>query len=106
MATTSSSLPHALHADIIVVDEPGRALLRRTDAVHRREELCFDTRTGRCYHYLPDGAQRHPRRYVWKAKGEDIFRKIDAARRALNTQHNSISETPHSRVNVTARATV
>jgi transposase len=25
-----------------------------------------------------------PRRYVWKAKGEDILRKIDAARQALN----------------------
>ena len=25
----------------------------------------------------------NPRRYVWKAKGEDILRKIDAARRAL-----------------------
>ena len=30
----ASSLPHALHADIIVLDEPGRALLRRTDAVY------------------------------------------------------------------------
>ena len=25
----------------------------------------------------------HPRRYVWRAKGEDILRKFDAARRAL-----------------------
>jgi hypothetical protein len=25
----------------------------------------------------------HPRRYVWRAKGEDILRKIAAARRAL-----------------------
>src|SRR5205807_3086972 len=25
----------------------------------------------------------NPRRYVWKAKGEDILRKIDAARQAL-----------------------
>jgi hypothetical protein len=39
-----------------------------------------------------------PRRYVWKAKGEDILRKIDAAKRALAAgpaQCNSISETPH-----------
>ena len=28
----------------------------------------------------------NPRRYVWKAKGEDILRKIDAARRALAAQ--------------------
>ena len=37
----------------------------------------------------------NPRRYVWKAKGEDILRKIDAARRALNAQRNLISETSH-----------
>jgi hypothetical protein len=36
----------------------------------------------------------NPRRYVWKAKGEDILRKIDAARRGLNTQRNPISDTP------------
>jgi transposase len=40
----------------------------------------------------------NPRRYVWKAKGEDILRKIDAARRALAADpvvSNSISETAH-----------
>jgi hypothetical protein len=35
----------------------------------------------------------NPRRYVWKAKGEDILRKIDAARRVLAAQRNPISET-------------
>ena len=37
----------------------------------------------------------NPQRYVWKAKGEDILRKIDAARRALAAapvQCNSISK--------------
>jgi hypothetical protein len=40
----------------------------------------------------------NPQRYVWKAKGEDILRKIEAAKRALGTaiaQRNSISETSH-----------
>src|ERR1700758_2332176 len=37
----------------------------------------------------------NPRRYLWKAKGEDILRKIDAARRALAAQRNPISETSH-----------
>jgi transposase len=40
----------------------------------------------------------NPQRYVWKAKGEDILRKIDAARRALAagpTHCNSISDTAH-----------
>jgi hypothetical protein len=40
----------------------------------------------------------NPRRYVWKAKGEDILRKIDAARAALavvQSERNAISETEH-----------
>jgi len=41
---------------------------------------------------------QNPRRYLWKAKGEDILRKIHTARQALaaaHAQRNSISETPH-----------
>jgi len=40
----------------------------------------------------------NPRRYVWKAKGEDILRKINAARQALaaiQPESNGISETAH-----------
>jgi hypothetical protein len=40
----------------------------------------------------------NPRRYVWKAKGEDILRKINAARQALaalRPESNSISDTGH-----------
>ena len=40
----------------------------------------------------------NPQRYVWKAKGEDILRKIDAARRALAAgpdKRNSICDTAH-----------
>jgi hypothetical protein len=40
----------------------------------------------------------NPQRYVWKAKGEDILRKIDAARQALaalQPTSNAISETAH-----------
>jgi transposase len=40
----------------------------------------------------------NPRRYVWKAKGEDILRKINAARQALaavQPDSNAISETVH-----------
>ena len=41
---------------------------------------------------------QNPRRYVWKAKGEDILRKINAARAALaavQSESNAISETAH-----------
>ena len=40
----------------------------------------------------------NPRRYVWKAKGEDILRKINAARAALavvQSESNAILETAH-----------
>ena len=40
----------------------------------------------------------NPRRYVWKAKGEEILRKINAARQALaavQPDSNAISETAH-----------
>jgi len=40
----------------------------------------------------------NPRRYVWKAKGEDILRKINAARQALaavQPDSNAILETTH-----------
>src|SRR5438045_6408421 len=41
---------------------------------------------------------QNPQRYVWKAKGEDILRKIDAVRQALaafQPPSNAISETAH-----------
>jgi hypothetical protein len=41
---------------------------------------------------------QNPLRYVWKAKGEEILRKINAARQALaagKPENNSISETAH-----------
>jgi hypothetical protein len=40
----------------------------------------------------------NPQRYVWKAKGEDILRKINVAREALavlQSRSNAISETAH-----------
>ena len=40
----------------------------------------------------------NPRRYVWKAKGEDILRKINAARQALvalQPESNAVSDTAH-----------
>src|SRR5580700_2678264 len=50
-------LPHALHADLVILDEFGRALLSRPHRVHYRKELCLDPRTGRRHHRLPGGAQ-------------------------------------------------
>ena len=55
---------------------------------------------GRVYRIAEPLAARNenPRRYVWKAKGEDILRKINAARQALaavQPDSNAISETAH-----------
>ena len=43
-------LSAAQHANLIVMDEPGGAVLWRSDGVHQREELCLDARTGQCDH--------------------------------------------------------
>ena len=51
-------LSHALHADLVILDEFGRALLSRPHRVHYREELGLDPRTGRCDHCFPGRAQR------------------------------------------------
>src|SRR5271156_795662 len=51
-------LSHALHADLVILDEFGRALLPRPHRVHYREELGLDPRTGRCDHCFPGRTQR------------------------------------------------
>src|SRR5207302_879148 len=58
MAGAPCPLPHALHANLLVMDELGGAVLRRSDGLHQREELCLDARTGRCDHHLLGGPQR------------------------------------------------
>src|SRR5213594_4048129 len=58
MAGAPCPLPHALHANLLVMDELGGAVLRRSDGLHQREELCLDPRTGRCDHHLLGGPQR------------------------------------------------
>src|SRR6478672_4060713 len=98
MARSPHPLSHALHADLVLLDEFGRALLPRPHRVHHREELCLDPRTGRAIIAFLAARNDNPRRYVWKAKGEDILRKIDAAGQALaalQSASNAISETAH-----------
>src|SRR5436309_233594 len=58
MAGAPCPLQHALHANLLVMDELGGAVLRRSDGLHQREELCLDARTGRCDHHLLGGPQR------------------------------------------------
>src|ERR1700730_15965624 len=58
MARPPFPLPHALHPDLVILDEFGRALLPRPDRVHYREELCLDPRPRRRHHRFPGRAQR------------------------------------------------
>jgi hypothetical protein len=94
MAGAAFPLPHALQANLLVLDEPGGAVLWRSDGVHQREELCLGRELADAIITFLAARNDNPQRYVWKAKGEDILRQIDAARRALS-QCNSISDTSH-----------
>src|SRR5205823_13377365 len=44
MVGPARPLSHALHADLVILDEFGGALLPRPHRVHYREELCLDPR--------------------------------------------------------------
>ena len=98
MARPPFPLPHALHPDLVILDEFGRALLPRPDRVHYREKLRLDPRLADAIIAFLAARNENPRRYVWKPKGEDILRKINAARQALaavQPDSNAISETAH-----------
>ena len=101
MARSPRPLSHALHTDLVILDEFGRALLPRTFTEFITEKSFASTRE------LADAItaflaarNENPQRYVWKAKSEDILRKIDAARQALAALQpvsNAILERRHTR---------
>ena len=76
-----------LHADLVVLDEPRRALLRRPD---RGRDPSGQLRLGGvswCATSRPISpiATKTQRPYTWKAEGADILAKIKRARAALDT---------------------
>jgi hypothetical protein len=81
---------------IAYLDEPGRALLSRSERVHHRKELASTRELAAAITGFLAARNQNPRRYVWKVKGEDILRKINTARQALaaaTPDSNTISET-------------
>src|ERR1700730_115365 len=73
LARPPCPLPHALHADLVILDEFGRALLSRPHRVHYRKELCVDPRAGRRHHRPPGravGKQRYFRDGTLDLSGE------------------------------------
>jgi hypothetical protein len=84
LAGEAPALPHALHADLVVLAQLGRALLRRSDRrrdPHRQpcfgHELVRDIKS-----YLAD-RNADPKPYVWRAQGTEILARIQRARAAL-----------------------
>src|SRR5437899_444557 len=98
MAGAPCPLPHALHANLLVMDELGGAVLG--DLTEFISEKSFASTRELADAIIAFLAARNdnPRRYVWKAKSKDILRKIDAARQALaalQPASNAISETSY-----------
>src|SRR5437763_1872328 len=89
MARSPHPLSHALHADLVLLHEFGRALLPRLPQVHHREELClaWTRELADAIIALLAARNDNPRRYVWKAKGEDILRRsMRPDRRSLRSR--------------------
>src|SRR5262245_16288317 len=58
MAGQASPLPHALHPDLVLLAQPGRALLSRCYRLHHCAQLRIDRRTVGCDHRLSRRAQQ------------------------------------------------
>src|ERR1700750_573674 len=98
MARAPRPLSHALHADFVILDEFGRALLRDLTEFITEKSFASTRELADAIIAFLAARNDNPQRYVGKAKGEDILRKINAARQVLaarQSQSNAISETPH-----------
>jgi hypothetical protein len=82
------ALQHALHADLLVLTQPGRALLRRSDRrCDPRRQLCSVNQLVRDINAYLARPNANPKSCLWSAQGADILAKIKRARAALdNTQ--------------------
>ena len=98
MARSPRPLSHALYADLVILDEFGRALFRDLTEFITEKSFASTRELADAIIAFLAARNDNPRRYVWKAKGEDILRKIDAARQALaalKPASNAVSETAH-----------
>ena len=83
MAGQAPSLPHALHPDFVVLAQFGRALFRDlTDFIIEKSFASIGELSEAIIGFLAERNQ-NAKRYVWHAKGEEILRKIEEARRAM-----------------------
>jgi hypothetical protein len=80
------------------MDEPGGAVLGDLTAFISEKSFASTRELADAIITFLAARNDHPQRYVWKAKGEDILRKIYAASSALAAAtplSNGISETSH-----------
>jgi hypothetical protein len=87
---TAPAVYAALHPDRQFVDEPDRTVLHGSHAGLRtggqfpqRQQLI------EAIEAFLEVRNQEPERYIWRPKGEDILRKIQKARGALNQVTNS-----------------
>src|SRR5947199_5994639 len=98
MARSPRPLSHALYADLVILDELVERFFRDLTEFITEKSFASTRELADAIIAFLAARNDNPRRYVWKAKGEDILRKIDAARQALaalQPTSNAVSETAH-----------
>src|SRR5207253_5053411 len=90
VAGQESPLPHALHSHLLVLAQLGRTLLRDlTDFITEKSFASVGELSDAIIGFLAEH-NKTAKRYLWRAKGEDILRKIEAARRAMATDQATL----------------
>ena len=99
LAQAPSALPHALHADLGLLAQSGRTLLR-PDHRRRIRRGVFHS-VAELERAIQDYLEHHnadPKPFVWTASAADILEKVARGRQALESEHQDkcLSERPKS----------
>ena len=89
LARPASALSRALHADLRVLAEPGRTLVRHPDAkVHPPRDASLHAPTRASHQALHQDQQRDPKPFVWSKTADDILASIERfCLRTSNSRH-------------------
>src|SRR5438132_7474929 len=90
VAGQASPLPHALHSHLLVLAQLGRTLLSRSYRLITEKSFASVGELSDAIIGFLAEHNKTAKPYLWRAKGEDILRKIEAARRAMATNQATL----------------